>query len=86
MAVKITYDKELNQLIKYLKSEESEDAKRPLIFHQFQKLFKDKFHSESAAGGAADYIGKAAEKIIVLIQKCFEDDQKKAGKKEKTSK
>jgi hypothetical protein len=56
MAVKITYDKEINQLIEYLKSEESEDAKRPLIFPLFQKLFKDKFKSESSAYGADVYI------------------------------
>jgi hypothetical protein len=56
MAVKITYHNELNQLIAYLKSEESEDAKRPLIFPLFQKLFKDKFKSESSASGADVYI------------------------------
>lgn len=56
MAVKVTYDKELKQLIEYLKSKDSEDAKRPLIFPLFQKLFKDKFKSESAANGADVYI------------------------------
>ena len=62
MAVKVTYDKELRQLVDYLKSEESEDAKRPLIFPLFQKLFKDKFKSESSACGADVYI---EGKIIV---------------------
>jgi hypothetical protein len=56
MAVKVTYDKEIKQFIDYLKSEESEDAKRPLIFPLFQKLFKDKFKSESSACGADVYI------------------------------
>jgi hypothetical protein len=56
MAVKVTYDKELKQLIEYLKSDENEDANRPLIFPLFQKLFKDKFKSESSACGADVYI------------------------------
>lgn len=56
MALKVTYDKELKQLIEYLKSEENEDAKRHLIFPLFQLLFKDKFKSESSACGADVYI------------------------------
>jgi hypothetical protein len=56
MALKVTYDKELKQLIEYLKSEDCEDSKRPLIFPLFQKLFRDKFKSESSAYGADVYI------------------------------
>jgi hypothetical protein len=50
------HDQELDQLKKYLKSDENEDAKRPFLFPLFQKLFGDKFRSESAANGADVYI------------------------------
>ncbi len=58
MAKAISYDAELKLLQKYIESDENEDAKRPLLFPLFSKIFKDKFTSESATGtfGADGYV------------------------------
>ena len=56
MAARVTYDQELKGLRDYILSEESEDAKRHFIFPLFEKLFRDKFKSESSAQGADVYI------------------------------
>ncbi len=56
MSKQVTYGDELEKLKSYLKSELNEDAKRPLLYPLFQKLFKDKFRIESAANGADVYI------------------------------
>ena len=58
MAKEISYDAELKLLQKYIESAENEDAKRPLLFPLFSKIFKDKFTSESATGtfGADGYV------------------------------
>lgn len=47
---------ELGKLREYLRSEDNEDAKRPLLYPLFQKLFKDKFKIESNAQGADVYV------------------------------
>jgi very-short-patch-repair endonuclease len=47
---------ELDKFRKYLRGENNEDAKRPLLYPLFQKLFKDKFKIESDAHGADVYI------------------------------
>lgn len=47
---------ELEKLKQYLRDENNEDAKRPLLYPLFQKLFKDKFKIESDAHGADVYI------------------------------
>lgn len=51
-----TFGLELEELKKYLKSDDNEDAKRQLLFPLFRKLFKDDFRAESAAYGADIYI------------------------------
>lgn len=51
-----TYGTELEELKKYLKSTDNEDAKRQLLFPLFRKLFKDDFRAESSAFGADIYI------------------------------
>lgn len=58
MAKSISYDAELKLLQKYIESDENEDAKRPLLFPLFAKLFKNKFTSETATGtfGADGYV------------------------------
>jgi hypothetical protein len=58
MAKQPSFDAELKLLQKYIESNENEDAKRPLLFPLFAKLFKDKFTSESATGtfGADGYV------------------------------
>ncbi|MBC7553906.1 MAG: hypothetical protein H7257_08000, partial [Taibaiella sp.] len=56
MAKVITFGAELEDLAKYLKSTDNEDAKRQLLFPLFKKLFKEKFVTESAAAGADVYI------------------------------
>src|SRR5450759_5957209 len=52
----ITYGDELQQLRDYLKSDKNEDAKRPLLYPLFLKLFREKFKIESDAHGADVYI------------------------------
>jgi len=47
---------ELSNLKEYLKSESSEDAKRPLVYPFFTKIFGKKFKVESDAEGADGYI------------------------------
>jgi len=47
---------ELGKLTQYLRSDDNEDAKRPLLYPLFQKLFKDKFKIESNAFGADVYV------------------------------
>ncbi len=52
----IVYADELQQLRNYLQSDDNEDAKRHMLFPLFQKLFKEKFKSESNAEGADVYV------------------------------
>lgn len=47
---------ELEDLRQYLRSDLNEDAKRPLLYPLFRKLFKDKFKIESNAYGADVYV------------------------------
>lgn len=47
---------ELNNIREYLTSDATEDAKRPLIYPLFKKLFGEKFKIESDACGADTYI------------------------------
>lgn len=56
MAVKVTFHDELKQLKQYLLSDSNEDAKRPLLYPIFKKLFKEKFRIESDAFGADGYV------------------------------
>jgi len=56
MAKKTSHDEELGQLKQYLRSGANEDAKRPLLYPLFQKLFKGKFKIESGASGADAYV------------------------------
>jgi len=56
MAKGTTFHEELKKLEDYLKSNANEDAKRPLLYPLFSKLFKEKFKIESAAAGADVYI------------------------------
>ena len=53
---KVSFSEELEKFKKYLKSESSEDARRPLLYPLFHKLFKEKFRIESDACGADVYI------------------------------
>ena len=46
----------LEQFTEYLRSESNEDARRPLLYPLFQKLFSDKFKIESDAFGADVYV------------------------------
>src|ERR1700730_15283253 len=50
------YADELQKLREYLQSDHNEDAKRPLLYPLFQKLFRDKFKIESNANGADVYV------------------------------
>jgi len=50
------HSEELKKLRSYLQSDENEDAKRPLLYPLFQKIFKDKFKIESSACGADVYV------------------------------
>jgi hypothetical protein len=52
----ISVGDELEKLKQYLRQENNEDAKRPLLYPLFHKLFKDKFKIESDACGADVYI------------------------------
>ena len=52
----IEYSAELQQLRNYLLGTNNEDAKRPLLYPLFQKLFRDKFKIESDAHGADVYV------------------------------
>jgi hypothetical protein len=56
MAKNISYSEELNALQKYIESDSNEDAKRPLLYPLFQKLFKDKFKIESDANNVDGYV------------------------------
>ncbi|RYE52486.1 MAG: hypothetical protein EOP48_16410, partial [Sphingobacteriales bacterium] len=47
---------ELDGIRKYITSNSNEDAKRPLIYPFFKKLFGEKFRIESEAEGADTYI------------------------------
>lgn len=55
-ARQITYADELQQLRDYLLSSDNEDAKRPLLYPLFQKLFREKFKVESNVSGADVYV------------------------------
>ena len=70
MKGKEIYTEELKKLKSYLLSESSENAKRPLLYPLFQKLFKDKFIIESDACGADIYI---EGKIIVESKTHYSD-------------
>lgn len=65
-----TYGLELEDLKKYLKSSDNEDAKRQLLFPLFKKLFKDNFRAESGAFGADIYI---PGQLIVESKSSFSD-------------
>jgi hypothetical protein len=58
MAKKLTFDKELRDIQKYIESNENEDAKRQLLYPLFTKLFPNKFSIESAKNthGADGYV------------------------------
>lgn len=56
MAKEISLSDEAFKFSQYLESEDNEDAKRQLVFPLFNKLFKDKFKTESAANGADIYV------------------------------
>jgi len=56
MSKKISYSDELKKLKEYLKSESNEDAKRPLLYPLFKKIFGENFLIESDACGADVYI------------------------------
>lgn len=58
---------ELDGIKEYILSEQNEDAKRPLIYPLFKKLFGDKFKIESDAEGADTYI--KGELIVELKSK-----------------
>ena len=64
---KPTYDKELRDLQKYIESNANEDAKRPLLYPLFTKLYKDKFKIESDKNthGADGYV----EGLIIVEAK-----------------
>src|ERR1035437_3761311 len=51
-----SFGEELEKLKEYLRSTDNEDAKRPLLYPLFQKLFKDKFKIESNVYGADIYV------------------------------
>src|SRR5436190_9614188 len=61
----LTFIDELEKFKEYLKKENNEDAKRPLLYPLFQKLFKEKFKIESDACGADVY----AEGQLILESK-----------------
>ncbi|KAB2849645.1 MAG: hypothetical protein F9K42_07150, partial [Ignavibacterium sp.] len=50
------FKKELQGIKEYLQSNANEDAKRPLIYPLFKKLYGKKFKTESDASGADTYI------------------------------
>ncbi len=56
MAKQPNYYQELKQLKEYIKSESNENAKSPLLYPLFKKLYKDKFKIESEAQNADIYI------------------------------
>ena len=59
---------ELNNLKEYLLSKSSEDAKRPLVYPFFKKLFGKNFKVESDAEGADGYLNifpKPPYRVIV---------------------
>ncbi len=58
MAKNITYDQELLSLQKYIESNSNEDAKRPLLYPLFTKVFPNKFSVESDKNthGADGYV------------------------------
>ncbi|MFN8258083.1 MAG: hypothetical protein U0W24_20505 [Bacteroidales bacterium] len=70
MAVQANFTEEKNKLKQYLKSDSNEDAKRPLIYPLFHKLYKDKFKIESDAHGADVYI---EGQIIVECKTSYAD-------------
>lgn len=53
---KKSYGEELESFKEYLRSPDNEDAKRPLIYPLFKKLFPDKFKIESNAKNADVYV------------------------------
>lgn len=50
------FSNELESLKKYIRSSDNEDARRPLLYPLFKKLYGDKMKIESAACGADVYI------------------------------
>jgi len=62
--------RELSNLKEYLLSESSEDAKRPLVYPFFQKLFGKDFKVESDAEGADGYV---EGKLLVELKTKNED-------------
>ncbi len=61
------FEKELNSVKEYLQSDANEDAKRPLIYPLFKKVFGKKFKIESDAAGADTYI--EGELVVELKSK-----------------
>jgi len=51
-----SYHSELKQFKEYIKSDRNEDAKRPLLYPLFKKLYKEKFKIESDAKNADVYV------------------------------
>ncbi len=67
---KVTFTDELKQLKEYIKSESTENAKRPLLYPLFGKLFGEKFKIESDAKGADVYV----EGKLIVEAKTTQDD------------
>src|SRR5436190_5945515 len=53
---KTNFSEELEKFKEYLRKKNNEDAKRPLLYPLFQKLFKEKFKIESDTNGADVYV------------------------------
>jgi hypothetical protein len=70
MAKTITYDDELQKIREYLANPVSESGKRHLVYPLFQKMFPEKFKTESNAAGADIYI----EGKMVIELKTNESD------------
>ncbi len=65
MAKKQSLHNEMKLLTKYLISDSSENAKRPLLYPFFQKLYPEKFKIENDAKGADGYV----EGVFILETK-----------------
>jgi hypothetical protein len=65
MAKKKSLHEEMKLLTQYLISDSSENAKRPLLYPFFQKLYPEKFKIENDAKGADGYV----EGVFILETK-----------------
>jgi hypothetical protein len=70
MAKIITYDDELHKIREYLENPVSESGKRHLVYPLFQKMFPEKFKTESNAAGADIYVDG---KIIIELKTAESD-------------